>query len=430
MEQKKGIYVEIIRVREYRKMILSGMINRFGDSIDAIAFTWLVYQLTQSAAWSAIVYALNTLPNVVVQPFAGALVEKMNKKHVIVVTHLLRAIVIAAFACLYRAELVNPVVMAAFTLVITTIESVNLPAASAFTVKVVRKEHMTTAMSLYTMLTGAASLAGTGAAGIIIAAFGIPSAMFIDVLTFLIAAVLIGSMRYGKEQAASDEPLEERDGLTGGAFHFFAEGVRYVVKSPVVRNFCILAVVLNFMLIPINALQAPIAGEIFKRGGELLSIAGAFGAIGGIVGSALLPFFSQKLSPLKITCIGTLTLGIGILGIACGGIFSESALASYVIAGGCFFIMTTAASLMGGVLNIQFMKSVDQKYIARAAGVMNAAGTASMPVGSMLVSFLVVRVSTVRILLFSVGFAFAVLAVIALRKPVLEVKEEAAADAA
>ena len=240
MEQKKGTYVEIIRVREYRKMILSGMINRFGDSIDAIAFTWLVYQLTQSAAWSAIVYALNTLPNVVVQPFAGALVEKMNKKHVFVATHLLRAAVIAAFACLYRAELVNPVVMAVFTLVITTIESVNLPAASAFTVKVVRKEHMTTAMSLYTMLTGAASLAGTGAAGIIIAAFGISSAMFIDVLTFLIAAVLIGSMRYGKEQAASDEPLEERDGLTGGAFHFFAEGVRYVVKSPVVRNFCIL----------------------------------------------------------------------------------------------------------------------------------------------------------------------------------------------
>ena len=93
MEQNRKMYGEIIKEREYRKLIFATVINRFGDSVDAIAFAWLVYQITHSAAWSAIVFALNTLPNVVVQPFAGAIVEKMNKKHVIVATHLLRACV-------------------------------------------------------------------------------------------------------------------------------------------------------------------------------------------------------------------------------------------------------------------------------------------------------------------------------------------------
>ena len=111
MEQNKEMYGEIIKEREYRKLIFATVINRFGDSVDAIAFTWLVYQITHSAAWSAIVFALNTLPNVVVQPFAGAIVEKMDKKHVIVATHLLRAVIITLFALLYRAGLVNALVM-------------------------------------------------------------------------------------------------------------------------------------------------------------------------------------------------------------------------------------------------------------------------------------------------------------------------------
>ena len=61
MEQNRKMYGEIIKEREYRKLIFATVINRFGDSVDAIAFTWLVYQITHSAAWSAIVYRLQLL---------------------------------------------------------------------------------------------------------------------------------------------------------------------------------------------------------------------------------------------------------------------------------------------------------------------------------------------------------------------------------
>lgn len=45
-----------------------------------IAFTWLVYELTGSASWSAVMLGVNMIPNVIVQPFAGAVVERMEKK--------------------------------------------------------------------------------------------------------------------------------------------------------------------------------------------------------------------------------------------------------------------------------------------------------------------------------------------------------------
>ncbi len=433
MEQNRKMYGEIIKESEYRKLIFATVINRFGDSVDAIAFTWLVYQITHSAAWSAIVFALNTLPNVVVQPFAGAIVEKMDKKHVIVATHLLRAVIITLFALLYRAGLVNALVMAIFTLVITTVESFNLPAISAFTIKVVKKEHMTCGMSLNSMLSSAASLAGTGAAGVIIATAGVTTAMMIDVVTFGVAAVLISAMKAGRvkvTEAAQNEASkttseagEKENKKEQSKIEFFLDGFRYVASSRVICNYGLLAVALNFMLIPINALQAPIASEIFKMGGEILSIAGAFAAIGGIAGSAFVPVLSQKLSPLKMIMFGTSLLGAGMLGMACGGVFVGNNIACYVDVAASFFIMMVAASIIGGTINIQFMKNADPKYIARAAAVMGACGTACMPVGSLLLSAVVTKASTEAILVFCVIFAIAILAILVFVKPQMEIEE-------
>ena len=433
MEQNKKMYGEIIKEREYRKLIFATVINRFGDSVDAIAFTWLVYQITHSAAWSAIVFALNTLPHVVVQPFAGAIVEKMDKKHVIVATHLLRAVIITLFALLYRAGLVNALVMAIFTLVITTVESFNLPATSAFTIQVVKKEHMTCGMSLNSMLSSAASLAGTGAAGVIIATAGVSAAMMIDVVTFGVAAVLISAMKAGRAkvtEAAQNEASKTKSATREtenkkeqSKIEFFLDGFRYVASSRVICNYGLLAVALNFMLIPINALQAPIASEIFKMGGEILSIAGAFAAIGGIAGSAFVPVLSQKLSPLKMIMFGTSLLGAGMLGMACGGVFAGNNIACYVDVAASFFIMMVAASIIGGTINIQFMKNADPKYIARAAAVMGACGTACMPVGSLLLSAVVTKVSTGAILVFCVIFAIAILAILVFVKPQMEIEE-------
>jgi len=433
MEQNRKMYGEIIKEREYRKLIFATVINRFGDSVDAIAFTWLVYQITHSAAWSAIVFALNTLPNVVVQPFAGAIVEKMNKKHVIVATHLLRAVIITLFVLLYRAGLVNALVMAIFTLVITTVESFNLPATSAFTIQVVKKEHMTCGMSLNSMLSSAASLAGTGAAGVIIATAGVSAAMMIDVVTFGVAAVLISAMKAGRAKVTetaqneasktTSEAGEKENKKEQSKIEFFLDGFRYVASSRVICNYGLLAVALNFMLIPINALQAPIASEIFKMGGEILSIAGAFAAIGGIAGSAFVPVLSQKLSPLKMIMFGTSLLGAGMLGMACGGVFVGNNIACYVDVAASFFIMMVAASIIGGTINIQFMKNADPKYIARAAAVMGACGTACMPVGSLLLSAVVTKVSTEAILVFCVIFAIAILAILVFVKPQMEIEE-------
>ena len=420
--ENRGNYLKILKESEYRKLLFSNLINRFGDSMESIAFTWVVYQITNSAAWSAIVFALNMLPNVIVQPFAGAIVEKMNKKQVVIATHFLRALLITLFIILFELGYVNPLILSCFTLIITMAESFNLPAGTAFTAQVIKREDINAGMSLNSVFTNAASLVGSGAAGFIIAKLGVEAAMFIDVSTFIIAAILIGLIKEASNAVSNNTDSTKNN--SSGYIKMLKEGIVYVFKTPVVRNFCIICIVLNCMLIPLNALQAPIADEIFGMGSELLSFAGIFASIGGIMGAVLLPYITKILSPLRITILGTFLLIIGMACIPAGRLVKGDALLSYILISASFFIMVSASSLVIGIINIQFMKCVDHNYMARAAAFFNSSVVVSMPIGSFIVSVFISHISVIYMLIGSTAVSIVILVLIMILRPILEKPEE------
>ena len=420
--KNRGNYLKILKESEYRKLLFSNLINRFGDSVESIAFTWVVYQITNSAAWSAIVFALNMLPNVIVQPFAGAIVEKMNKKQVVIATHFLRALLITLFIILFKLDYVNPLILSCFTLIITTVESFNLPAGTAFTAQVIKREDINAGISLNSVFTNAASLVGSGAAGFIIAKFGVEAAMFIDVSTFIIAAILIGLIKEASNTVSNDADSTKNN--SSGYIKMLKEGIVYVFKTPVLRNFCIICITLNCMLIPLSALKAPIVNDIFCMGSELLSFAGIFSSIGGIVGAVLLPYIAKTLSPLRITIMGTFLLIIGMTCIPAGRLVKGNAILSYILISASFFIMVASASLVGGIINIQFMKCVDHNYMARASAVFNSSVTAAMPIGSFIVSMFISHISVIYMLIGSTAVSIVILVLIMILQPILEKPEE------
>ena len=420
--KNRSNYLKILKESEYRKLLFSNLINRFGDSVESIAFTWVVYQITNSAAWSAIVFALNMLPNVIVQPFAGAIVEKMNKKQVVIATHFLRALLITLFIILLELDYVNPLILFCFTLIITTVESFNLPASTAFTAQVIKREDINAGISLNSAFANAASLVGSGAAGFIIAKFGVEAAMFIDVSTFIIAAILIGLIKEASNTVSNDTDSTKNN--SSGYIKMLKEGIVYVFKTPVLRNFCIICITLNCMLIPLSALKAPIVNDIFGMGSELLSFAGIFASIGGIVGAVLLPYIAKILSPLRITILGTFLLIIGMTCIPAGRLVKGNAILSYTLISASFFIMVSAASLVIGIINIQFMKCVDHNYMARVSAVFNSSVTAAMPIGSFIVSMFISRISVMYMLIGSTAVSIVILVLIMILQPILEKPEE------
>ena len=419
---KEFKYRDIIKYPEYRKLLFSGLINRFGDAVDAIAFTWLVYEITHSASWSALIFGLNFLPNIFVQPFAGALVEKMDKKKVIVLTHILRGLVISAFVVMYPAGAVSPIIMAAFTLIITSIESFNLPASTAFIPGVVRREHLTHAMSLNSTISSAAAFVGTGIAGIIIAKCGVYTAMLIDAATFFIAAGITASVKELKTDNEETASSESKDSYAS----LLKSGISYVLKKKVILNYCLIAVALNFLLVPLNSLIAPIAEECYGLGSELLSIIGMASAIGAIIGSAIVPMISEKMSAKNSIVLFGLILGAGMYVLTLGRYLNSAVLYGYLLAGSCYVIMTMSASVIVGILGVQFVKSVEQSYLARAAAIFNASSAAATPVGSMIVSACAVSISPALLIAVSAVLAIVLFLIVAVSNLKFEIKEEVA----
>lgn len=411
-------YKSILSESTYRKLLFANLVNRFGDSIESIAFTWIVYQITGSAAWSAIIFAFIMLPNVVVQPLAGAIVEKMDKKNVVITTHFLRALLIALFIFLFKLELVTPVLLSVFALTITSLESFYLPATSALSAQVFKRDDISAGVGLDSVFSNAATLAGSGIAGFIIAKLGVEAAMFTDLSTFIAAAVLIGML---KTAAGSASEVGSTDATSEpGYISMLRDGISYVFSTPVVRNFCIICILLNGMLIPLNALQVPIVSEIYGMGSELISISGIFSSIGGILGAVVLPNLSKKLSPLKITVLGTALLAGAMACIPYGRFVKENTFLAYTLLCACYFVIMAAVSLVSGILHIQIMKCVDHKYMARASAVFNSSAAAVTPIGSLAIGLLVSHVSIAQVLSINAAFATIVLLLILIKRPVLE----------
>lgn len=198
-------YKDIFSQKEYMKLMVANVISRFGDSIDSIAFTWLVYQVTESAAWSAAMFAMNQLPSVLVQPFAGALVEGMNKKRVTVAADVIRGIVVAGLAILYFLGKVNPWVMVAFTLIISTVEAFCGPASMALIPRLIAPEYYEHATSLNASVCTVVQLIGLGAAGVVIGKLGIEGAIAIDAVTFFGSAFIRMTLRVQEEKQQTEE---------------------------------------------------------------------------------------------------------------------------------------------------------------------------------------------------------------------------------
>ncbi|MBR6403376.1 MAG: MFS transporter [Eubacterium sp.] len=423
MANEKISYKEVLKESGYRKLLLSTIINRFGDSVDAIAFTWLVYQVTQSGAWSAIIFGLNILPNVVIQPFAGAAVEKLDKRKVMVFTHILRGIVLLGFLIIYLSGRTTGWLMAAFTVVVTSIEAFNMPSGTAFIPKVIKKEHLTYALSLNATLSNAVTLVGTGAAGVIIAKAGIFTAMIIDIVTFFGAALIIFTIR-ANEQIEEENSSDSVEGSKSESYlATMKEGLRYIRSQRVIVNYCLVGVMLNLFLVPINALQAPLVSECYHMGSELLSVIGMTLSFGSILGSAVIPLIDRHFSVKKTIISFGILLGLGVLILPLGSMFGSLTVLKYGYVVFCFALMTFSAAIINGVVNIRFIGSVDQRYLARSSAVFVSFATAAMPLGSMLVSWAELRIHTatlIRIGGLTTIIFFIILAVVS---PQLEVQE-------
>lgn len=389
-------YKQIFKQKEYCKIIFANMINRFGDSIDSIAFTWLVYEITKSATWSATIFALNMLPTIILQPFTGAAVERRNKKNIMVISDLIRGFIVIALAVAYMKGVINPWIMVAFTLTISSVEAFCLPASTAIIPLVLEEKYYEFGISLNSALMTVLQLIGTAIAGIIIGIFGVETAIIIDAITFFCSALIKICLKVKED---INKVLQ-----SSGYKQYFSdlkEGFKYLRKKQVLVNFCILTFLVNAMMVPMNSFLAPLVSNVLEQGSELLSAIGTATVIGMFIGSTVFPYVSKKSS------IGNTVfrygLGLSVSGgiLPLGSIVKENTILVYAITIIAAVGIGFFASVLNTIINVQFLKCVQQDYLARTQSLLGAGSAAAMPVTSVLLGIMVNYISVKNIMIIS-----------------------------
>lgn len=368
-------YKTILKKRNYRRLLLANMINRLGDSIDTIAFSWLVYAFTGEGTWAAIVFAVNKIPSVLFLPLAGAFVEKKVKKNMMIVCDLIRALIVASLLVCIWTNTVSLIGLLLFSFFISAAEAFRIPAGVSLTTQLLDDGELSYGVSLNVIVSMLASVIGTGIGGLIISCADINITFEIDVATFVLSIIMIALITHS--ESVSKE-LKNENSLV-----IFKEGLQYIRKRKVLIYVILLAVFANAIMAPIDSLQAPIVADVLGQDAAYLSLLNICLTIGVLLGGAVYPMIQDKINTKLLFALSCLFIAFLYLWIAFMDNSGMNAVGVlyYAIAAGYLFYGLFAGFLTSG-LGIILMQYTEQEYMSRINTIFTALGEAVVPVAS------------------------------------------------
>ncbi|PKM39135.1 MAG: hypothetical protein CVV04_12490 [Firmicutes bacterium HGW-Firmicutes-9] len=379
MESEVTSYSSLRSEKEYLKLIAANIINRFGDSIDGIAIAWLMYQITQSAALMALILGLNYLPTILLQPFTGAMVERLSKKRVMILFDIARGLVVVAMAGLYVLGFLTPAILTGMMLLISTLEAFRSPAGSAIVPLLLKPELFKVGSALNQTASRISEIVGLALAGGVVALLGSQGALLIDAATFFLSALIIGFIR------VKEDLPEEKVSLKSTAKSFL-EGLSLMKTSRVLVILLLIGALMNFLFVPLNAYAAPFIADYLKGGAETLSLLNIVLVLALGFGSFVAPKIKRISGKTQLIVFGIIE-GVALCIFALGGYLSPKLLQYGVVLFSCV-LMGFGAGIINVVYNAAFLRLIPADFMARLSGISTALIVCSMPIGSFICSAL------------------------------------------
>ena len=389
-------YANLLKNSNYIKFLSANLINRFGDCIDAMAMTWLMYQVSGSASASALNYGLNYIPTILLQPICGAFVEKRDIKKIMLVSDMLRFVIIGSAAVLTLTGKIQAWMIIVGTFLISTVEAFRVPAQTPMVTLILDEEEYTVGESVSSSLSQIVQMVSIGIAGFLVTWLGTSTCILIDCGCFIISMLLIAGMNIKKTRTVESGSDLLKDTV---------EGYRYLKKNRTVVLICVTAVLLNALIAPLSALEAAICDEMFHRGPEIISLINVFFTLGGIAGSILFPKVEEKVRPsvLLSACFMTLAVFYGAV-IVCSHVY-ENAILVYALMALTPFLVGLAAAFVNVFVAVTQLKTVESSYLSRVTAIGTSLSQRGIPVTSFLISLGATRLSVYQLIAVTCGMA-------------------------
>lgn len=364
----KFLHFHSLRSRNLKLYFFGQGASLIGTWITSIATSWLAYRLSGSEFYLGLVAFCSQFPTAVCGPFAGVLVDHMDKRRVLLVTQILSLLQSALLAYLTIAGTVTLDEILVLTIFQALVNAFDMPARQSFVAELVEdRRDLPNAIGLSSAMFQGGRLIGPAIAGVLIAAYGEAICFVVDVVSYAAVLVSLSFISQRNEQRAQRTHTWQRA---------LVEGVQYVARHPSIGPVIMLVAVFALLGTSFMPLLPVFAREVFGGGPELygyLAAASGFGALIGALHLAARPHSDQSekfLAKMRIV----MSLGAMLFALSPNEILAAVALA---------FTSYAMVSVFAGSNTVLQMQVEDSKR-ARVMSIFSAAFMGLMPIGGLI----------------------------------------------
>jgi MFS family permease len=276
-------YASLLRRRDYRLLWVGATISALGDGMSFVALVWLLFERGADAATVGWLAAAYTGPVVIGGIAAGLILDRFDKRRVLIADNIVRGLAIASVPVAAAAGILTTehlfVVAAIYGLLFMT----SLAGIPSLIPTLVEEEQLTTANAMESLSFSIAGLCGPAAAGAIIALAGATTVLVVDAISYGIFAICLLLMRVPQRDEATDTSPRGDASLRRAA--------RWILSSPAIVAITLLYMAVNvgegmfIVIAPVYALEVLNGGAATY--GALLSSLTAGALIGSLVVGAI-----------------------------------------------------------------------------------------------------------------------------------------------
>lgn len=184
---------DVLRIRDYRRLWLGQLVSDTGDGLTNITLLLLVNHLTGSTAALAAMAIALAVPPLTIGLFAGAYVDRADRRRIMLASDLLRAATVIGFVLVGSTDWLWLLFVLAFAQ--ATVGTFFTPARGAILPRIVPPEGLLAANSIAQATRVIAGVVGTGLGGLIVGMAGVYwPAFVIDAATFLLSFAFIAGL--------------------------------------------------------------------------------------------------------------------------------------------------------------------------------------------------------------------------------------------
>jgi MFS family permease len=374
-----------LRHRNFRLFFAGQSISLIGTWMTRIATSWLVYRLTKSALLLGTVGFAGQIPTFLLAPLAGVLVDRLDRRKVLVWTQSLAMVQSLALAWLTLSHRINIAEVLALSALQGIVNAFDMPGRQSFMVEMVEdRADLSNAIAINSSMVNTARLIGPSLAGMLIAVTNEGWCFLIDGISYIAVIVSLLMMRL---------PRAKEHHVTTTMIAQMREGWAYVSGFTPVRTILLLFALLSLMGWPFMVLMPIFAAQVLHGGPHTLGfLMGAVG-VGSLVSALSLVIRRSVRGLTKMIPIAAAVFGIGLICFGFSRVLWLSLLMMFV----------TGFGMMQGMVasNTILQTLVDEKMRGRVMSYYTMAFVGMAPFGSLLAGALAHAIGAQRTVIVS-----------------------------